>query len=136
MDNDEFLAEVQRRGELGADEAETLTRATLEELAQAITVEQADYMAGQLPEPLREALRDPRGRDAEALSLEEFVQRVAERSALDTTRVEAGLRAVLPTLRQAAGEEQFTKAMEQMPDTFWALSGDSPPRDGRRDPRR
>ena len=131
MDNDEFVAEVRRRGELSAEEAGNLTRATLEELAQAITVEQADYLAVQLPEPLRESLRDPLRQDAEAVSLGEFVRRVAERSAMDTTRVEEGLRAVFPTLRQAAGEEQFTKAMEQMPDTFWPLSGDSPPRAGR-----
>lgn len=56
---------------------------------------------------------------------------MAERSGLDATRVEVGLGAVLPRLRQAAGEEHFTKAIEQMPDTFWPLSGDSPPRDGR-----
>lgn len=49
MHDDAFLAEVQRRGELIADEAETLTRATLEELAQAITVEQPTPWLGSCP---------------------------------------------------------------------------------------
>lgn len=136
MNNDEFLAGVQRRGDLSGDDAGTLTWATLEELAQAMTAEKANDLARQLPEPQAEALRNPRRGDAEALSLGEFVRRVAERSNIDTGRVEAGLRAVFPTLREAAGEEAFTTAMEQMPDTFWPLSGGSPPRAGRRDPRR
>lgn len=58
MDRDEFVGEVQRRGELTGSDAEALVRATLEELAEALTVEQANRLAGQLPDPLREWLRE------------------------------------------------------------------------------
>lgn len=131
MDRDEFVGEVQRRCKLADDDAEALVRATLQELAEALTEEEANRLAGQLPDPLDEWLRDPRRRDAEAVLLGEFKQRVAQRSGLDLSQVEAGLPAVLTTLRQAAGEDEFTKAMEQMPDTFWPLSGGSPPPAGR-----
>lgn len=134
MDSEEFVRFVTQRAGLDRGQAQAAVRSTLQVLADAVSVEQAHQLAGQLPDPLRDAIADRTGSrdgaDAEALDLDAFRARVAERSGLAPTGIDDAIAAVLAALEQAAPGE-FSRAMEQLPDDFRALLGEAPPVDGR-----
>jgi uncharacterized protein (DUF2267 family) len=96
------------------DQAEVLTHATLETLAERITGGEARDLASELPKRLREGLRKTRD-GAESFDLGEFVRRVSVRAGTDVATAGKGSSAVLTTLREAVTTGQFKDLVSQLP---------------------
>ena len=120
MEYEDFINAVALRAKVSTDQAATLTRATLENLADRISAGQAENLAYQLPEGLDDHLRRPLRREHATSSsgLEEFVRRVGDRPDVDRALAGAGVRAVLTTLREAVSRDQFEDAVAQLPKEF------------------
>jgi uncharacterized protein (DUF2267 family) len=113
---DEFVGAVSQRGGLSREQAEVLTRATLETLAELMTPDEIEDLAAQLPKPLKESLRPPER--TEAFGIEEFVRRVSERAKVPIPLAAVGTRAALTTVREAVSEGEFEDVMAQLPDEY------------------
>ncbi|MFU8874334.1 DUF2267 domain-containing protein [Micromonospora sp. SL4-19] len=119
MEEQDFINAVAMRAKVSTDQAATLTGATLEILADRITAGQAEDLAYQLPDALADHLRRPVGRErAMPFGLEEFVRRVGDRPNVDRALADAGVRAVLTTLREAVTRDEFENALAQLPKEF------------------
>lgn len=120
MEYQDFINAVALRAKVSTDQATTLTRATLENLADRISAGQAENLAYQLPEGLDDHLRRPLRREHATSSsgLEEFVRRVGDRPDVDRALAGAGVRAVLTTLREAVSRDQFEDTVAQLPKEF------------------
>lgn len=120
MKYENIIALVSERAGLFEGEAVALTRATLTTLSERISGGEVRDLAAQLPGPLQDALL-PTTEEAEAFSLDEFVDRVAARSGLGPTEVQTGVVAVLTTLREAVTPGEFEDVLSQLPDDFARL---------------
>jgi uncharacterized protein (DUF2267 family) len=118
----EFYRSVAQRAGLSREEAADLTRATLETLADRVSGGEARDLAAELPEPLAQPLRLG-DEAAKRFDLEEFVRRVSERTGLTAAETTSGIRAVLVTLREVAGSDEFTQVMAQLSKDFRTLIG-------------
>lgn len=122
MEYDDFINLVATRAKMSTDEAATVSRATLETLADRISAGQAEDLAYQLPDGLDDHLRKPppnKGQEqAQPFGLDEFVRRVADHPAIDRALAGTGVRAVLTTLREAVSRDEFEDAMAQLPKEF------------------
>jgi uncharacterized protein (DUF2267 family) len=117
---DEFIARVAENVGVSSAEAEKLTRATLETLAERISGGEARDLAAQLPLPLQNPLL-PASEEAEGFSFKEFVRRTAERAATDVGVAEIAVDAVLATLRDAVTPGEFDDVLSQLPQDFKRL---------------
>ncbi|MEU0970020.1 DUF2267 domain-containing protein [Streptomyces sp. NPDC005917] len=122
MDYETFIDTVSRRSQVPRDKAETLSRATLETLAERLTRGEADDLASELPKPLKTALIAPTP-EAEGFGLDEFVNRVSRRSGMSPNESREGVRAVLSTLRDAVSGGEFRHVLAQLPREFGELAG-------------
>ncbi|MGW5369056.1 DUF2267 domain-containing protein [Streptomyces sp. NPDC004009] len=120
MDYQTFIHTVSQRSHVPRDKAETLTRATLETLAERLTRGEADDLASELPKPLKTPLIAPTP-EAEGFGLEEFVDRVSRRSGLSPDEAREGVRAELSTLRDAVSDGEFRHVLAQLPKEFGQL---------------
>jgi uncharacterized protein (DUF2267 family) len=116
-----FLRRVADRAGVREDDARRVTEAVLETLAERIAGGEVDDLIARLPVELHEPLR--RGRDrtggkASAMPLEEFERRVAAREGPGAADVRDHLRAVLATLRDAVGEDEFSDITVQLPRQY------------------
>jgi uncharacterized protein (DUF2267 family) len=119
MNDQEFLDAVARRAGVSPDQAATLTRAVLANLAQRISGGEAEDIANQLSGELGQHLRrSPGSGNAEAFTLGEFVRRVSERSGVDQTTATAGVQAVLTTIGEAVTGDEFKEMLSQLPKEF------------------
>jgi len=114
MDDREFFRTVAQRSGLSRQEAADVTRATLETLADRLSGGEAQDLAAQLPDGLREYLRAERNKGAKRFGLDEFVDRISQRNGLKPAETRTALRAVFTTLRDASGDE-FDEVMSQLP---------------------
>jgi uncharacterized protein (DUF2267 family) len=117
MTYDEFIKAVEERAHTPRDEAERVTRATLETLSERVTGGEAQDLASQLPKPLQDPLQPHNG--AESFGLGEFERRVSERAGVPVSKADDDVRAVLTTVREAVSGGEFDDLMEQLPDEFW-----------------
>lgn len=117
MDYEEFIDTVASRVGVTADQATTLTRATLETLAERLSGGEARDLASQLPRGLQECLRKPR-EAAERFELPEFIRRVSARAGVDIALASDGAQAVLTTVRDAVTAGEFEDVMSQLPKEF------------------
>lgn len=106
MQRDEFIGHVQQRAQLRSrDDAERLTRATLETLGERVPGGTVTNLAGQLPQEIGEhLLRTVTMGDAgtgELFGGQEFVQRVADRAIVRESDAAYGARVVLEVLEEA-----------------------------------
>ena len=136
MDHDTFIELVRQRAGVPASRrldgmpmtdtemATSLTRATLQVLAQRISGGEARDIALQLPPDLDQALQ-PEHEHAEPFDLEVFVQRVADRAFVDYDAALAGVRAVFQTLREAVTGDEFEDVLAQLPREYAALLDES-----------
>src|SRR5215208_2397290 len=101
MDYGGFLREVKDRAELStADEADKVTRATLETLGERLHDEDQNRLAAQLPEKFAGTVNAAKGQ--EVFPVHEFYERVGKREGVAPEEAVGHARAVAATL-QAAG---------------------------------
>jgi uncharacterized protein (DUF2267 family) len=120
----EFIQMVATRPKVAPNQAEPITRATLETLAERISAGQARDLVPRLPEELRGYLRNAT-EPAEPFGLAEFLERVRTRAGVDLDSATGGTRAVLDTLREAVSAKEYGDLVSQLPEEFWQLTGPS-----------
>lgn len=130
MDYDAFIGTVAKRTDLPWSQAESIARASLQVLGDRLSGGEADDLAAQLPEPLREPLRRARRKTAESFGRAEFVSRVAELSGVDGDRAPEAVRATFTMVRECATGDEFDDVMSQLPREYLPLFGTSEQRGG------
>jgi uncharacterized protein (DUF2267 family) len=117
MKHGEFIKHVHERAGVPKDLAETLTRVTLETLADRLAGGEPHDLASQLPQELGDHVR-PRAKTAERFGVEEFVNRVAGTAKVDGETARKGVRAVLITVREAVTPGEWDDVMAQLPAEY------------------
>jgi uncharacterized protein (DUF2267 family) len=120
---DAFLRHVADRAALDEDGAERATDAVLETLAERIAGGEVDDLIERLPVRLHAPLKRGKERSggrARRMSLEQFVDRVAGLEGVDAEVAGEHVRAVLATLREAVGDEEWRDITVQLPDEYLA----------------
>lgn len=117
VDVEAFLRAVADRAGVPVEQAEALTRATFQVLAERISGGQAEDLAAHLPESMRDWLR-PAEEPAEHFSPRSFVRRVSDRSGVPPEVATEGVRAVFATLREAVPEKEFGEMHTQLPEEY------------------
>jgi uncharacterized protein (DUF2267 family) len=120
MKHAQFIEKVAERANVSLGQAESLTQATLQTLAERISGGEARDLAAQLPKQLQPFLIKDR-EEAEAFGLDEFVRRVALRAGVDRELAGTGARAVMQTLHGAVSRGEFEDVMAQLPREFQEL---------------
>jgi uncharacterized protein (DUF2267 family) len=124
MDHEHFIGIVKEKSGIADDqEAHRATCQTLHTLAQRISPGEADDLAQQLPEQLRECMTP----DAplEKFHVDEFIRRIEEYLGADHSTAEREARAVLAALYAAVGPEEFDDMRSQLPMDFQQLLDDA-----------
>ncbi|HEV8567055.1 MAG TPA: DUF2267 domain-containing protein [Actinoplanes sp.] len=117
----EFISKVTERSALPRDEADAITRATLQTLGERITGGEARDLAAQLPKELQDDLASA-SEEAEPFDLEKFIRRVGERARVAPADARIGINAVFQTLEDAVSFGEFEDVMGQLPEEFGALA--------------
>jgi uncharacterized protein (DUF2267 family) len=123
MSAEEFWQRVAARAGLDPERARRATAAVLETLAERIAVGEVDDLIARLDLPLHEPLKVGRahgGGVARRMPFERFVQRIAEREGVTPSRALADARAVMTTLREAIGDDEFFDVTVQLPGDYVA----------------
>jgi uncharacterized protein (DUF2267 family) len=126
MPADVFWQRVAERAAIDQEAARRATDAVLETLAERIAGGEVDDLISRLPIALHAPLKRARDRGdgrARKMSLEDFVRRVAERGAVSAPGAREQTRAVLRTLREAVGDDEFFDVTVQLPDSYEAALG-------------
>jgi uncharacterized protein (DUF2267 family) len=115
---DEFVERVKRRADLDRLEAERAAHAVLETLAERLVADEVDDLQAALPKPLREALQ--RGKvhahgTPRAMSLDEFVDRVARKEDVGVDEAFEHTRAVFATLAEALPPKELRDILHELP---------------------
>jgi uncharacterized protein (DUF2267 family) len=127
---DEFVERVAGRAGLDEDAAWRATDAVLERLAERVAGGEVDDLVSRLPARLHEPLkrgRQPGGPKQKRLSLDQFLHAVAEREGEevrqpdDLERIRHHVRAVLVTLREAVGDDEFFDVTAQLPNEYFSV---------------
>ena len=117
MNCSEFVDSVARRSGVPPSQAEVLTRATLQTLAERLTAGEARDLAEQLPRELRDDLRQAQG-GAEPFGLAEFIERVSTRAGVAASLVDKSLPAVFKTICKDVTSDEFDDVLAQLPEEF------------------
>ncbi|GHC82514.1 hypothetical protein GCM10007079_23490 [Nocardiopsis terrae] len=124
MRYDEFLAEVRELGEYrDQQEAEQVTTAVLSVLATRLPGPTAEKLAAQLPEPLREGVREAEQPEAESFGVEEFHSRVAELLGGRALTAEQDTGAVLTTVAEAVSGGELNQLLSHLPSGYAVMFG-------------
>jgi uncharacterized protein (DUF2267 family) len=119
---DEFIRSVAEGAGISREEAERLTAATLQTLAERITGGEAEDLAAQLPRELKPYLTGV-GEEAERFDIDTFVARVADRAGIDRDQALAHVGAVFATLREAVTTGELDDIAAQLPEGLRDLVG-------------
>jgi uncharacterized protein (DUF2267 family) len=121
---DEFYDRVARRAGIDREGARRATDAVLQALAIRISGGEVDDLEGLLPAELRAPLErgkiESRER-AEKLSLEQFLELVAEREGVRPSVAREHAQAVLATLREAIDDKEWRDLVAQLPREYSEL---------------
>jgi uncharacterized protein (DUF2267 family) len=114
----EFIDRIRRRADLDRVEAERAAEAVLETLAERLAAGEVDDLEAVLPEPFAEALE--RGKvhvhgKPRRMSLDEFVDRVAEKEDVSFDEAFAHTRAVFATLAEALPPKELRDILHELP---------------------
>jgi uncharacterized protein (DUF2267 family) len=120
MKHAQFIEKVAERANVSLGQAESLTQATLQTLAERISGGEARDLAAQLPKQLQPFLIKNE-EDAERFGLDEFIRRVALRAGVERELADTGARAVMQTLHGAVSRGEFEDVMAQLPREFQEL---------------
>jgi uncharacterized protein (DUF2267 family) len=121
LSSEAFLQRVADRAGVTPDAARRATDAVLETLAERIAGGEVEDLVARLPLALHEPLergRERSGDKAQKMSPDEFVRRVAEREGIDLLTAGEHTRAVLLTLREAVGDDEFFDVTVQLPHAW------------------
>jgi uncharacterized protein (DUF2267 family) len=124
MSFDDFIERVGRRAGLDADGARRASEAVLEALADRISGGEVDDLVTRLPAPFRPALERGKLRShgvARRMSVDEFLQRIADLEGTTPDQAKEHARAVFATLRQTVGEKEFRDVTAQLPKEYAVL---------------
>ncbi|HEV7884218.1 MAG TPA: DUF2267 domain-containing protein [Solirubrobacteraceae bacterium] len=116
-----FWQRVAERARLDADGARRATAAVLETLAERIAGGEVDDLVDRLDVPLHDALKRGRERSggvARHMELDDFARRIAEREGVPAPVALAHARAVITTLREAVGDDEFFDVTVQLPGDY------------------
>jgi uncharacterized protein (DUF2267 family) len=122
---DEFISKVAERSGVERDRADAVVRATLATLATRITPTEADDLAAQLPQQLKEPLLSG-PEHPERFDPTEFVRRVAGQAELSEEQAGNAVRAVFATLSEAVTGGEFDDILAQLPDEYGQLVAAAP----------
>ncbi|MGC5021331.1 DUF2267 domain-containing protein [Micromonospora sp. DT47] len=117
MNRSEFVDSVARRSGVPPSQAEALTRAILQTLAERLTAGEARDLGEQLPRELRDDLCQAQG-GAEPFGLAEFIQRVSARAGVDATLADKSVPAVFKAICKEVASEEFHDMLSQLPLEF------------------
>jgi uncharacterized protein (DUF2267 family) len=118
---DEFISSVRERSGLAGGDAEAATHATLRVLAERISGGEAEDLISHLPPELHVPLKrgiEHTGNHPTKMSLDEFVDRVADRAGVDHDLARDYTRGVLATLREFVGDKEFFDVTSQLPREY------------------
>ncbi len=121
---DVFIQRVADRAGLDPDAARGAIDAVLETLAERIAGGEVDDLIAVLPALLHPPLkrgRERSGRKATRMSLEGFVNRVAQHEGVTPDAAREHARAVFATLREAIPEREFLDVTAQLPAEYAAI---------------
>jgi uncharacterized protein (DUF2267 family) len=121
---EEFITRVADRAGLDEDRARRASKAVLETLGERIAGGEVEDLRRELPSELGPPLQRGNERTAgkaEKMSLEEFVERVAEREGVRPSEAQEHGRAVFKTLRETVSEKEFGDMAAQLPDGYAPL---------------
>lgn len=126
MQHDAFIGQVQARSKLSSrGDAERATRATLETLGERIPEQLADHVASQLPQEIGENLRRTEvlsgAGTGERFDLNEFIQRVSQRSSMEEPQAAYVCRVVLEVVREATQGGMMDKVRDALPEELREL---------------
>ncbi|SFL73814.1 DUF2267 domain-containing protein [Geodermatophilus ruber] len=122
MEYEEFIERVAERAGVSREHAAKLTEATLKVLADRISGGEDLDLAAMLPDELARHLRRPHQKQPKKYGFDEFVGKVRDRAdGVPRKEIRPGIRAVLLTLREVAGEKEFRDALAQLPHEFEQL---------------
>jgi uncharacterized protein (DUF2267 family) len=108
MQYDEFIKKVQNFAQLESRQAaEQATRATLETVAERILGDEASHLAAQLPAELGQYLRGHEGENGHHFSVQEFYQRISQKSGLEPVAPDVQAKAVFKVLSEAVSEGEL-----------------------------
>ena len=133
MNEGDFIVMVQRGANIDSpQEAEHITRETLEVLCEHLGDGKAKELADRLPYGVAQYLRqEKQAGPGEALALDEFVERVGERTdARDPEQAAVRARAVLQAVEQVATVGEPGGAYSPLPQEFAPLLGEGPGESG------
>ncbi len=116
MDYKEFIDLVQKNSHLpDRDDAERITRATLETLGEVLPGAERDDLAAQLPKELKSFLYE---RDYNLYQLQEFYRRVGARADSGYYDAAERAKAVMQALTEAVTPGQMDEVMAELPDSY------------------
>lgn len=125
MQRDQLLDSVERLAELDSREAaEDAVVATLLTLGEHVSTGEAEDLAAGLPDDYAETVTDRSDEAPESFSVDEFVDRVAERERREGVDAEVAtrhVRAVMAALADAGLQRELEDAREQLPNEFATL---------------
>lgn len=123
MDQKGLARAVAERTGLSREESADVTRAVLERLTDQLSEGEARRLALDVPD-LADQLQMARRRSKEAhpVKVHDFIRQVSERTGLTEEEARAGAGAVLGTLREALGEEEYRHLTGQLPAEYAGLA--------------
>lgn len=123
MDQKGLARAVAERTGLSREESADVTRAVLERLTDQLSEGEARRLALDVPD-LADQLQMARRRSKEAhpVKVHDFIRQVSERTGLTEAEARAGAGAVLGTLREALGEEEYRHLTGQLPAEYAGLA--------------
>jgi uncharacterized protein (DUF2267 family) len=116
---EQFMDLVATKARRSREDAERAARATLQTLAERVSVGQARDLAEQLPPELAPWLATDGG--AEPFDVDEFLRRVAEREGADLERAERDARAVFDALGRLVPSKELDDMAAELPKDFAPL---------------
>jgi uncharacterized protein (DUF2267 family) len=123
MDQKGIFRSIAERTGLSREESADVTRAVLEGLATQLSEGEVRHLVDDLPAPLAKEFQAPKRRRSEAhpIAALDFIRQLSDRTGLKSEDARAGAGAVLDTLRETLGAEDYGHLLGQLPAEYATL---------------